>query len=66
MFEKRKNLTCWGLGGMPGRPEPLRNWGLGVGALSFRSFGSCGSGFLLYLRYAAVPLQSGSPRAKCF
>jgi len=33
---------------------------LGVGAVDYESLGGCGSDFSLYLRNAAVPLQSGS------
>jgi hypothetical protein len=36
---------------------------LGVGAVGFNSRMICCSGFSLYLRYAAVPLQSGSRSA---
>lgn len=44
----------------------LEDWGVGVGAVNFSSLLSFSSGFSLYLRCAAVPLQSGSPWAYCF
>lgn len=56
MFEKRKKLTKLGIRvGTLGRPEPFGNWDweFGVGAVNFSS------SFSLYLRWAAVPLQSG-------
>ena len=65
MFEKRKiwqfGEWMWGIWGWVG----LKFWGIGdwesgVGAVDYQSLGGCGSGFSLYLRYAAVPLQSGS------
>lgn len=66
MFEKRKiwqfGEWMWGSWAWAG----LKFWGIGdlesgVGAVDYESLCSCGSGFSLYLRFAAVPLQSGSP-----
>lgn len=48
------------------RPETLRNWEFGIGAVGFRTLCGYSSGFSLYLRFAAVPLQSGSRWGKIF
>ena len=65
MFEKRKNWQfgewMWGSWGWAG----LKFWGIGdcesgVGAVGFCSLILLCPHFSLYLRYAPVPLQSGS------